>query len=683
MTNTNLNEDHFSPDQVAQIKACSDESVRSFYKKYLQAEAVGDQAAADRYADIITRRCGLLGVFTSAPVAEDETPAANNEYQRWEDRMKAAGAVAFKSDDPESPTVVRANKIVGGKHVELGEFDLINDKEMFESSKLMSKYTVEGQANDLSVWTESVLAEGATEIRDFKGGKVAYLGEARIGICRIKTPPRVVKKFNDILNESFNVSLNADSEGNKTITITASEGDAEQLAGILKLSGLGHHPAAQAQCDADIEVTEEYANAPDEKYADSDTQLNRMAGGLNKPKRMSNPNNPADNPLAMGKLGVKGGKQLNIEEAKLAESLESEFANFAIRVDESVDSEIRSTRALIQKLKAQQQQGSPLGDVSQKLKAARATLEKLKKQKQLGIDFGNNQLNELSPETREAYRKKRLQQYPGGLAEPRPEKITKGIQRAYYGRRNWEPGKKGDNGDSIQKQYYSGEPGSRYLGDDIDELSPATTAVESVDSELRAVRAKITKLKTQQQQGSPFGDVTQQLRSARAKLDKLKKQKQSGVQLDELSPATYKNYIDTATGDHAHTNAQRLRAPRDQQKPFLDRMKKRNAGLARAQSGLDRYADDVVREDVEAEGNIGDEVIITGNVQFNGATGVIADFGQDRRFVIVDLYNHGKRSFHASDVSLNDYADSDEEAADMYDRDEDYRDWNSEFGDER
>lgn len=624
MTNTNLNEDHFSPDQVAQIKACSDESVRSFYKKYLQAEAVGDQAEADRYADIITRRCGLLGVFTSAPVAEDETPAANNEYQRWEDRMKAAGAVVFKSDDPESPTVVRANKIVGGKHVELGEFDLINDKEMFESSQLMSKYTVEGQANDLSVWTESVLAEGATEIRDFKGGKVAYLGEARIGICRLKTPPRVVKKFNDILNESFNVSLNADSEGNKTITITASEGDAEQLAGILKLSGLGHHPAAQAQCDADIEVTEEYANAPDEKYADSDTQLNRMAGGLNKPKRMSNPNNPADNPLAMGKLGVKGGKQLNIEEAKIAESLMSEFSK-----------------------------------------------------------FNESQLNELSPETREAYRKKRLQQYPGGSADPRPEKITKGIQRAYYGRRNWGPSKKDDSGDAIQKQYYSGDPGSRYLGDDIDELSPATTAVESVDSELRAVRAKITKLKTQQQQGSPFGDVTQQLRSARAKLDKLKKQKQSGVQLDELSPATYKNYIDTATGDHAHTNAQRLRAPRDQQKPFLDRMKKRNAGLARAQSGLDRYADDVVREDVEAEGNIGDEVIITGNVQFNGATGVIADFGQDRRFVIVDLYNHGKRSFHASDVSLNDYADSDEEAADMYDRDEDYRDWNSEFGDER
>lgn len=544
MTNTNLNEDHFSPDQVAQIKACSDESVRSFYKKYLQAEAIGDQAEADRYAGIITRRCGLLGVFTSAPVAEDETPAANNEYQRWEDRMKAAGAVAFKSDDPESPTVVRANKIVGGKHVELGEFDLINDKEMFESSKLMSKYTVEGQANDLSVWTESVLAEGATEIRDFKGGKVAYLGEARIGICRLKTPPRVVKKFNDILNESFNVSLNADSEGNKTITITASEGDAEQLAGILKLSGLGHHPAAQAQCDADIEVTEEYANAPDEKYADSDTQLNRMAGGLNKPKRMSNPNNPADNPLAMGKLGVKGGKQLNIEEAKLAESLESEFANFANRVDESVDDRIRSIRVQIKKLKAQQAAGSPFGDVSKKIKNAFADLAKLKKQKELGIDFG-------------------------------------------------------------------------------------------------------------------------------------------GKQLDELAPDTYKNYIDMATGDHAHTNAQRLRTPRDAQKPFLDRMKKRNAGLARAQSGLDRYADDVVREDVEAEGNIGDEVIITGNVQFNGATGVIADFGQDRRFVVVDLYNHGKRSFHASDVSLNDYADSDEEAADMYDRDEDYRDLNSEFGNDR
>lgn len=84
-------------------------------------------------------------------------------------------------------------------------------------------------------------------------------------------------------------------------------------------------------------------------------------------------------------------------------------------------------------------------------------------------------------------------------------------------------------------------------------------------------------------------------------------------------------------------------------------------------SNLNKYINNVILENVEYEGEIGDDVIITGDVNFKGATGVISDFGRDRRFVIVDLYNHGKHSFHASDVSLNEYADSDEEAEDLRD----------------
>ena len=37
---------------------------------------------------------------------------------------------------------------------------------------------------------------------------------------------------------------------------------------------------------------------------------------------------------------------------------------------------------------------------------------------------------------------------------------------------------------------------------------------------------------------------------------------------------------------------------------------------------------------------------------------------QDKRFVVVDLYNHGRHSFHSSDVSANDY-DNDEHDDDM------------------
>jgi hypothetical protein len=59
---------------------------------------------------------------------------------------------------------------------------------------------------------------------------------------------------------------------------------------------------------------------------------------------------------------------------------------------------------------------------------------------------------------------------------------------------------------------------------------------------------------------------------------------------------------------------------------------------------------------------VGDPVIITGNVEYQGKTGDVREIGRDGAFVVVDLYNYGPYSFHASDVSYNDYADSDEEA---------------------
>jgi len=58
---------------------------------------------------------------------------------------------------------------------------------------------------------------------------------------------------------------------------------------------------------------------------------------------------------------------------------------------------------------------------------------------------------------------------------------------------------------------------------------------------------------------------------------------------------------------------------------------------------------------------VGDPVIITGNVEFRGKTGDVVDIGRNGDFVVVDLYNHGRKSFHSSDVDHNDYAGSDDE----------------------
>jgi LysM repeat protein len=58
---------------------------------------------------------------------------------------------------------------------------------------------------------------------------------------------------------------------------------------------------------------------------------------------------------------------------------------------------------------------------------------------------------------------------------------------------------------------------------------------------------------------------------------------------------------------------------------------------------------------------VGDPVIITGDVKFRGKTGDVREIGRDGAFVVVNLYNHGPYSFHASDVEYNDYADAQDE----------------------
>jgi hypothetical protein len=64
--------------------------------------------------------------------------------------------------------------------------------------------------------------------------------------------------------------------------------------------------------------------------------------------------------------------------------------------------------------------------------------------------------------------------------------------------------------------------------------------------------------------------------------------------------------------------------------------------------------------------SVGDPVVVTAPNEFEGKTGEIYDFAPSGKFVIVDLYNHGKHSMHLSDVEYNQYAD-DQEEDDWYD----------------
>ena len=100
---------------------------------------------------------------------------------------------------------------------------------------------------------------------------------------------------------------------------------------------------------------------------------------------------------------------------------------------------------------------------------------------------------------------------------------------------------------------------------------------------------------------------------------------------------------------------------KDEQNPapvLADKLKRiRQELVRRKRAGVTEGTGDI---------NVGDDVIITGAVKYKGATGVVDSVGRDGNFIVINLYNHGKQSFQSTDVSLNNYAGSDDEEARMY-----------------
>jgi hypothetical protein len=136
-----------------------------------------------------------------------------------------------------------------------------------------------------------------------------------------------------LLNEEMNVNMSDSTNGNKSLTVTATDEDAVALGDMLKMAGLfssggysqvdtgssdscdecGRHGGVhEATCGHRDMVEEELANSADNtQYADTDTMVNQLSGGLNGRKLQVNPNNPGDNPLAMGDLG-RSAHSLNL-----------------------------------------------------------------------------------------------------------------------------------------------------------------------------------------------------------------------------------------------------------------------------------------------------------------------------------------------------------------------------------
>jgi hypothetical protein len=91
------------------------------------------------------------------------------------------------------------------------------------------------------------------------------------------------------------MNTSQDSDGKKSVTITATDEDSDKLSDLLKMAGLfsseGYSSVCQScggvheadACGAD-HVDEDLANSPDEVYTDADYMTQTLSGGLNGPK---------------------------------------------------------------------------------------------------------------------------------------------------------------------------------------------------------------------------------------------------------------------------------------------------------------------------------------------------------------------------------------------------------------
>jgi hypothetical protein len=114
------------------------------------------------------------------------------------------------------------------------------------------------------------------------------------------------KKLGGILTEGMSVNVSTDDTGKKSISVNATDADADSLGQMLKMAGLfssegysrtceschGIHEAGACQAE---QVAEELANSPDEVYTNPDYMTQTLSGGLNGPKTTGQTTGPVVN----------------------------------------------------------------------------------------------------------------------------------------------------------------------------------------------------------------------------------------------------------------------------------------------------------------------------------------------------------------------------------------------------
>jgi len=320
-------------------------------RDYLAANRPGDEAMAEASTGDYSAKKARAGKDIGKP-GKQFAKIAKSAAQRYgskERGEKVAGAVLAKlrakegaGEELEEKAVSKAQRAAAGIAYAAKKGD-IPKSELRGASKEMAKMPA-GELKKFAKTKEKGLPEKKDEVDETttagsvatapaaapKGKKGMVFGK---GVYEGQIAESFERKLNTVLTEGISITASQNEDGQKNLTVTATDDDAVKLAQLLQLAGMPQATGYKEACPTcggmhEGECLEEtdLANSPDEQTMDTDMMVNTMSGGLNGPKMQVNPNNMGDNPLAMRNLGSKGASgQINL--GAMAEDIEQKLEN--------------------------------------------------------------------------------------------------------------------------------------------------------------------------------------------------------------------------------------------------------------------------------------------------------------------------------------------------------------------
>jgi hypothetical protein len=221
----------------------------------------------------------FMGMVHSIQKGE-KVKGASSELKKTAKSMGKKDAEDFAATKHKGlPEKVKAKKTEGAKPDFL---DVDKDGDKKESMKKASSDKKEKKVDETTV-SGSVATAPASP----KASKSMQFGKGVYESLDSKLETMIVES----MNVTVNMSTDEQGQAQKSITVTATDQDADKLAELLKMAGLGNQDAPCSQCGSTpcgcAEVVDE--NSPDWPTntvtgGENDPNLRTYSGGLNKPK---------------------------------------------------------------------------------------------------------------------------------------------------------------------------------------------------------------------------------------------------------------------------------------------------------------------------------------------------------------------------------------------------------------